>query len=192
MVESSLIQAAAEAISLRATALDALRESIRKALRSAGHSGVLVGISGGGTVGSSTQSLAEQLGEELARRGAAVVTGGLGGVMAAASKGAKQVDGLTIGVLPGTDPQKANPYIDIPIATGWEEGRNFLLSFLSDGLIAVDGEYGTLSEIALARKLGRPVVGLRLTDWHLSDVVHVQSPTEAADRLWAQLGGDVG
>lgn len=187
MVEPSLITYVFQAIQLGQATLDSTRESLRDALRHDGHSGALVGVSGGGTVDASLEKLAEALGEELARRGAVVITGGLGGVMNAASRGAKRIGGTTIGLLPGADPSVANEHVDHPIATGWQEGRNFLLSYLSDGLIAIDGEYGTLSEVALARKLGRPVVGLRLRDWRLPDLADVDDPGSAVERLWAEL-----
>jgi len=187
MVQSSLIADALQAICLDASTLTSLQETVREGLRSDGHSGALIGVSGGSTVDDSLAITAETLGEGLARRGAAIVSGGLGGVMEAASRGAKRADGVTIGLLPGSDPASANPHVDVPVATGWLEGRNFLLGLLSDGLVAVNGGHGTLSEVALARKLGRPVVGLHTADWGLPDVIQTEDPDDATDRLWAQL-----
>lgn len=190
MVQSPLIAEAFRAICLDVSTLTSLQETVRDALRSDGHSGVLVGVSGGSTIDAPLAMTAETLGEGLAGRGAAVMSGGLDGVMEAASRGAKRADGVTIGLLPGSDPASANPHVDVPVATGWLEGRNFLLGLLSDGLVAVNGGYGTLSEVALARKLGRPVVGLHTADWGLPDVIHTEDPDDATDRLWAQLEVD--
>ena len=104
--------------------------------------------------------MAEDLGRELARRGAVVVTGGLGGAMAAASRGAKAEGGTTLGILPGEDRDDANPWVDVAVATGLGEGRNVVLVRTVDAVVAVAGEFGTLSEIALALRTGTPVVGL--------------------------------
>jgi uncharacterized protein (TIGR00725 family) len=107
------------------------------------------------------ESLAERIGADLARAGVALVCGGLGGVMEAACRGARRHGGLTIGVLPGVDPKTANPYVEVVLPTGLGELRNGLVVRAADAVIAVGGEYGTLSEIAFALKLGRPVVGVR-------------------------------
>ncbi|MPZ86899.1 MAG: TIGR00725 family protein [Nitriliruptorales bacterium] len=104
--------------------------------------------------------LAERVGAEVARAGGLVYCGGLGGVMAAACRGAKAAGGTTIGILPGGDRSAANPWVDVAIATGLGEARNLVLVRSADAVVAVGGGYGTLSEIAFARKLGRPVVGL--------------------------------
>lgn len=104
--------------------------------------------------------MAEGVGRELARRGAVVVTGGLGGAMAAASRGAKAEGGTTLGILPGEDRDDANPWVDVAVATGLGEGRNVVLVRTVDAVVAVAGEFGTLSEIALALRTGTPVVGL--------------------------------
>jgi uncharacterized protein (TIGR00725 family) len=107
-----------------------------------------------------TYRLAEQVGHELARRGATVVCGGLGGVMQAACKGAHSAGGHSIGILPGKNHRDANPYVDIPIVTSLGEARNCIVVRTARALIAVGGEYGTLSEIAFALKFGIPVIGL--------------------------------
>ena len=119
-------------------------------------------------------ALAEAVGREVARRGHVVVCGGLNGVMEAACKGAKSEGGDTIGILPGEDPRGANPYVDTPIATGMGYARNAIIVLTAEAAIAIHGEYGTLSEIALARGYDRPVVGLR--SWSLT------RPDGAADR----------
>lgn len=105
-------------------------------------------------------NLAEETGLKLGRGGAIVVTGGLGGVMAAASRGAKKAGGKTLGILPGETRSDANPFIDIAVPTGMGEMRNALVARVADGLIAIGGQMGTLSEIALALKMGKPVVSL--------------------------------
>jgi uncharacterized protein (TIGR00725 family) len=103
---------------------------------------------------------AEAVGHGLASAGAIVVCGALGGVMAAACRGAKAAGGTTIGILPGADRAAANQWVDFAIPTGLGEARNALVVRAADALVAVGGEYGTLSEIALALKAGKPVVGL--------------------------------
>lgn len=89
-----------------------------------------------------------------------MVCGGRGGVMEAACRGAKAEGGTTVGILPGMDRQEANAYVDIPIVTGLGEARNAIVVRTADAVVAVSGGYGTLSEIGLALKMGRPVVGL--------------------------------
>jgi uncharacterized protein (TIGR00725 family) len=103
---------------------------------------------------------AEAIGHGLASAGATLVCGGLGGVMAAACRGAKSAGGLTVGILPGTDRSTANEWVDVIIASGLGEARNSLVVTSSAAVVAVDGEYGTLSEIALALRSDIPVVGL--------------------------------
>ncbi len=107
-----------------------------------------------------------------------MVTGGLGGVMEAASQGAKEKGGTVIGILPGTEREEANRYVDIPIVTGMGDGRNLLIVQTAQAVIALPGEYGTLSEIALALKVGRPVISLG--SWEVSaDVIKAKTPEEA-------------
>jgi len=102
-------------------------------------------------------------------------------VMAAACRGAKKENGVTIGVLPGQDSSEANPYVDIPIVTGMADARNVIIARTADALIAVDGEFGTLSEISFALKFHKPVVGLRT--WDVSEkIIRAQTPQEAVDR----------
>jgi uncharacterized protein (TIGR00725 family) len=119
-----------------------------------------VAVAGSGGAGEAECRAAEEVGRELGRRGAVVVCGGLGGVMAAACRGAHAEGAVTVGILPGDDRAAANPWVDVAVATGMGEGRNALVVRTVDALVAVGGEYGTLSEIALALKLGKPVVGL--------------------------------
>jgi uncharacterized protein (TIGR00725 family) len=104
---------------------------------------------------------AEQVGALLAAAGHHVVTGGLGGVMAAAARGARGAGGTVVALLPGDDPATANPYCDVVVATGLGQARNAVVVRSATAVIAVGGSWGTLSEVALARRLGRPVVWLR-------------------------------
>jgi len=127
---------------------------------------MMVAVIGDGFCSADTALLAEEVGRLLAQKGAAVVCGGLGGVMEAACRGAKEAGGLTIGILPGTSRRDANPYVDIPIVTGMREARNVIVVSSAQSVIAVSGSFGTLSEIAHALKLGIPVVGL--SSWELS------------------------
>jgi hypothetical protein len=128
---------------------------------------------------------AEQVGRRLAEAGAVVVCGGLGGVMAAACRGARAAGGTTVGILPGTDRLDANDYVDVAIPTGIGEARNAVVVGTADAVVAVGGEFGTLSEIALALKAGTPVIGLGT--WELAragasvpGVEVVDAPEEAA------------
>jgi len=126
------------------------------------------------------------VGREIARRGAVLVCGGLGGCMTNAARGAKEAGGITIGIIPTHDKSSANPHIDIVIATGMGHARNSIIVATADAAIAVGGSYGTLSEIALARKMGKPVVSLGswefAGDWEeLSGVFRATDPIAAVD-----------
>jgi uncharacterized protein (TIGR00725 family) len=139
---------------------------------------VKVGIIGAGTCSKEVYQTAEKLGSLIAEHGDTLICGGLGGVMEAAAKGAKSKGGTTIGILPGLSAEDANPFIDIPIVTGLSHARNVIIVRSSDILIAVAGKYGTLSEIAIALKLGKPVIGI--CSWNVSkDMFQTQSPEEA-------------
>ena len=127
--------------------------------------------------GEDDSPVAEAVGRELAARGAVVVCGGLGGVMEAACRGAKDAGGHTVGILPGSDRAAANPFVDTAVPTGLGEARNALVVRAADALIAVGGGYGTLSEIALALKAGKRVVGL--DSWDIEGVVAVANPAAA-------------
>jgi uncharacterized protein (TIGR00725 family) len=144
--------------------------------------------------GSDEWVAAEAIGRMLAAAGAIVVTGGLGGVMAAASRGATDGAGRTVGLLPGDDRAAANPWVDVAVPTGLGEGRNLLVVRAADALIAVGGGYGTLSEIALALRAGRTVVGL--DSWALSrdgtpdeTIVVVATPEDAVTAALAAARG---
>jgi uncharacterized protein (TIGR00725 family) len=144
-----------------------------------------VAVVGPGDASPQELQSAEDVGAGLAARGAVVVTGGLGGVMEAACRGARSRRGRTVGILPGEDRTAANGWVEIAIATGLGELRNGLVVRAADGVVAVGGGHGTLSEIALALKLGRPVVGLGT--WDVHGVEHVSTPEEAIDRISALL-----
>jgi len=120
---------------------------------------------------------AEEVGAGLAAAGAVVVTGGLGGVMEAACRGARSRRGRTLGILPGDDRDAANGWVEIAVATGLGELRNGLVVRAADAVVAIGGGHGTLSEVALALKLGRPVVGLGT--WDVHGVDHVSTPEDA-------------
>ena len=116
---------------------------------------------GEGECSRATARIAERVGAAIATGGARLVCGGRGGVMEAASRGAARAGGIVVGILPGFRRKDANPWVTIPIVTGMDQARNVIVVRSCDAVIAVGGRYGTLSEIALALKLGVPVVGLR-------------------------------
>ena len=139
----------------------------------------IIGVIGGSLVSEKIYETARKVGNLIAERGYPV--GGLGGVMEAVSKGAKEKNGLVIGVLPGNSKSEANPYIDIPIVTGMGEMRNVIIVKTSDVLIAVDGSYGTMTEIAFALKSGKKVIGLEC-DLPFEKVERAISPEEAVEK----------
>jgi uncharacterized protein (TIGR00725 family) len=132
-------------------------------------------------------SSADNVGAEIARHGAAVVCGGMKGVMEAVCRGARSQGGLTIGIIPSDSKEDANPYVQIPIVTGMGVGRNVMLVKTADVIIAVGGEFGTLSEIAHALHLGKIVIGLRT--WQLEkarskpipNLIVAKTPHEAVE-----------
>lgn len=125
--------------------------------------------------------LAEDVGAQIAASGAILICGGLGGIMEAASRGAKSAGGMTIGVLPGMAKSDANPYIDIPIVTGMSEARNVIITRTADAVIAVGGFYGTLSEIAFSLAFEKPVIGLKT--WEIDENIQHAETAEEAVRL---------
>ncbi len=143
-----------------------------------------IAVIGGSRAGRQALDTALEVGRLIARSGAVVVCGGLGGVMEAASRGAREEGGLVIGILPGGSGADANPWVDVPIATGLGYTRNSLVVMNADAVIAVDGEYGTLSEIAYGLIHGKKVIGLGT--WEVKGVIAAATPEEAV-RL--ALGG---
>jgi uncharacterized protein (TIGR00725 family) len=131
--------------------------------------------------------MAEEVGKLIAKAGAVLVCGGLGGTMEAAARGAKSEGGLTIGILPGSRREEANPYIDVPIITGMGYARNKIVVKTGQAIIAIDGKYGTLSEIAFALGYGIPVIGLKT--WELihgdgrvdQGIIRANTPKEAVE-----------
>jgi len=126
--------------------------------------------------------LAEQMGELLAKSGYTIICGGLGGVMEATCKGAKANNGTTIGILPGDNPNDANPFVDIAIATGMGVSRNLIIIRSAIAVVSISGGFGTLSELAFALQLEKPVIGLG--SWDVSDqIVTASDPEDAMDKL---------
>jgi uncharacterized protein (TIGR00725 family) len=147
---------------------------------------VFIGVIGGSEVAPEIAGLAEEVGREIARRGAALVCGGLTGVMEAACKGASEAGGLTVGILPGESRQAANPYVKIPVVTGIGYARNVAVVKSSQAVIAIDGSYGTLTEIGHALQSGIPVIGLGT--WSIAidgktdkNIIIAKNPKEAVD-----------
>lgn len=155
---------------------------------------MMVAVIGDGYCSADTARLAEEVGQLVAQNGAAVVCGGLGGVMEAACRGAKSAGGLTIGILPGRSRRDANPYVDIPIVTGMGDARNVIVVSSGQSVIAIQGGFGTLSEIAHALKQGIPVVGLG--SWQLSregwdEVQGLIPATDPADAVQKALASAI-
>jgi uncharacterized protein (TIGR00725 family) len=154
-----------------------------------------IAVIGGQVAGPSEVSAAEAVGHALASSGATVVCGGLGGVMAAACRGAQAAGGLTVGLLPGSDPTEANPWVDVVVPTGLGEARNALVVASAASVIAIGGGYGTLSEIGFALRVGKPVIGVGT--WSLvrpdgsteDGIIRVDDPAEAASIAIARGSG---
>lgn len=155
---------------------------------------LIVGVMGGSACTEQQYALAKRVGQLIAERGAVLVCGGMTGVMTAAAEGAREAGGLTIGILPGANAHESppNPFIEVALFTGLREGRNYLNVAVSDGLIAIGGGYGTLSEIALALRMGKPLV---LVDtWQFSlrgetlAVPTTDTAEQAVDLLWQLMG----
>lgn len=136
-----------------------------------------VAVIGGSRPGRQALETAFEVGRLIARAGAIVVCGGLGGVMEAASRGAREEGGFVVGILPGAAMTDANPWVDLPVATGLGYTRNALVIMNADAVVAVDGEYGTLSEIAYGKIHGKRVVGLGT--WEVKGVEPAATPEEA-------------
>ena len=148
---------------------------------------MLISVIGASEPSPRVEALAEQVGAELAKRGMTVVCGGLGGVMAAACRGAKSASGATVGILPGDSPSDANPWVDIPICTGLSYARNVIVVKSGRAVIAVGGAYGTLSEIGHALGEGIPVVALET--WEMArngttdgSMIPADGPADAVEK----------
>ena len=150
-----------------------------------------IAVAGGGVCGPRTAALARAVGREIARAGAVLVCGGLGGVMEAAARGAAESGGTVIGILPGYEHRAGNRFLTVALPTGLGHARNALVAAAGDALIALPGEHGTLSEIALARVLGRPVIALgRRCD--VQGVAAARTPRDAVRRALALARRDRG
>lgn len=141
-----------------------------------------IGVIGAGDCSDKTYQMARHLGAEIGKKGWILVCGGLGGVMEGAARGCTEAGGMTVGILPGLDKTSANPYVKIPLATGLGEGRNLLVVRASDVLVSVAGGYGTLSEIALALKVNKPVIGLKTWE-DIQGVQYVSDPEGAVNLI---------
>jgi len=142
---------------------------------------MIVAVIGGNFCSKEIAEMAYEVGKRIAQRKHILICGGLAGVMEAACRGAKDGGGLTIGILPGKDKAEANRFVDIPIVTAMSHARNAIIVRTADMLIAVDGKYGTLSEIGLALAIGKKVVGLNT--WDIEGVISVGSVDEAMEEI---------
>ncbi len=154
----------------------------------------MIAVIGGGQCSKEEAAVAEAVGRALAKRGAVVVCGGLGGIMEAVCKGATAEGGLTVGILPGEMRQQANPYIRIPVVTGIGFARNLAVVKSGQAVIAIGGSYGTLSEISHALQAGIPVVGINT--WTISkngqvdtSIIRAEKPADAVE-IALSLAGD--
>lgn len=145
-----------------------------------------IGVIGAGDCPPEVYNIAEELGSLIGKNGWVLICGGLGGVMEGAAKGCYKAGGMTVGILPGKEKDSANPFITLPIPTGLGEGRNLLVVRASDVVVAIAGGYGTLSEIGLALKMGKPVVGLET--WPgINGIDYVETPQQAIDMVARHL-----
>ncbi len=147
-----------------------------------------IAVIGAGKGSKETEKLSEEVGREIAMSGSILICGGLGGVMEAAARGAKEKGGITVGILPGTDKSEANEYIDIKIVTAMSHARNAIIARTADALIAVGGGHGTLSEIALGLKSGKRVIALEVNA-SLADVKGVSLAKTPRGAVEMALGG---
>jgi uncharacterized protein (TIGR00725 family) len=148
---------------------------------------ILIGVLGGKQCGPKVAQRAFEVGQLIAQRGGVLVSGGLGGVMEAASRGASEAGGLCIGILPGDHSKEANRYIHIPIPTGIGYARNVIIVRTAQALIAIGGRFGTLSEMAFALIMEKPVISLG--SWEVDPkVLKAKNPKEAVDLAFQAIG----
>ena len=146
----------------------------------------MIGVIGAGTCDETTYDRARQVGRGIAEMGATLVCGGLGGVMQGACQGAHEAGSRTVGILPGPDKSQANPYVTVPVVTDMGHARNVLVVRSSDILVAIHGGYGTLSELSIGLKLGKPIVGLNT--WpNMEGIVYVSTPAAALESIQSLL-----
>jgi len=146
---------------------------------------IYIGVIGANDCGKKVAKLAHEVGQEIAKTGAILVCGGLGGVMEAACQGAKQQGGTTIGIIPGGKRTEANPYVDIPIVTGLGYARNVLVVRNSQAVIALPGKYGTLSEIAFCLNFKIPLISL--SNWKIEGMLKAKTPVAAVKLALKQI-----
>lgn len=145
-----------------------------------------IGVIGAGDCSTETYNMAVELGYLISQSGWILICGGLGGVMKGAAKGCYKGGGLSVGILPGEEKDAANPFITLPIPTGMGEGRNLLIVRASDVVVSIAGGYGTLSEIGLALKMGKLMVGLKT--WpNIDGIDYVETPQQAIDMIARHL-----
>ena len=142
---------------------------------------MIVAVIGGNYCSREIARIAYEVGKRIAQKKHILICGGLGGVMEAACRGAKDGGGLTVGILPGREKTDANPFVDIPIATSMSYARNAIITRTADVVVAVDGKYGTLSEIGLALSTGKKVVGINT--WDIEGIISVGSVDEAMEEI---------
>lgn len=142
---------------------------------------MIIAVIGGFDCSEEIEKLAVETGRQIAKAGCTLVCGGMRGVMEAACRGAKEAGGTTIGILPGKSKMDANKFVDIPIITAMSHARNAIIVRTADAVIAIDGKYGTLSEISLAKAIDKPVYGLKT--WGIPGVIKVKTPKEAVEKI---------
>ncbi len=154
---------------------------------------IYIAVVGGSDCTEEEKKLAWEAGKEIARRGGVLVCGGGTGVMEAAAEGAQAENGVALGILPGSDHRQGNRYLSYSLATGLGEARNAIITRTADALIAIGGEYGTLSEIALALKMGKPVIALK--SWKIeaphqlsSGITDAPTPEKAVEKAFEAAG----
>jgi len=148
---------------------------------------VTISVIGGHDASDEAEKLAYDVGKIVARVGGILVCGGLGGVMQAASKGAKDAGGVTIGILPGKDKAEANPYIDIALPTSIGYSRNVIVACSADIIVALPGSHGTRSEISYGIVYKRPIIDLG--NWNIEGMIKVNNAEEAGEQMKKYITG---
>lgn len=147
---------------------------------------LIIGVIGAGNATAVGLSNAYLVGRLIAEKGAVLVCGGLGGVMESASRGCVEAGGEVLGILPGDSSATANPYVTLPIVTAMGHARNVIIAQTASALIAIEGEFGTLSEIAISLKLGKPVA--QLGSWpQISTTLQAETPQQAVEMIFYAL-----
>jgi len=147
---------------------------------------LMIGVIGAGSASAEGKLLAREVGRLLAERGAVLVCGGLGGIMNAAAQGCYDAGGDVVGILPGETADTANPYVTLPIVTNIGHARNIVIAHTAKALIAIEGEYGTFSEIAISLKLGKPVVLLH-NQFQFAEAFRAETAEQAVDLIFSAL-----